>query len=98
MPVAITENFNDAQGRFLNYDTDSTAENISLANRKHKQIRSFVSKYAYDIPNAMYAINLQGMTAVDLLSMQDLEGTVAAPIAETWTGTGVTTGFDSAQK
>lgn len=80
MAIPITEEFDNPQGRFINYDT---ANIDGLTGRAHINLRSF-SSIVDEIPYTMYSL-AQAMSALNPLTMADLEGAQSFIPSESWT-------------
>lgn len=83
MTVTITEEFDNAQGRFANLDPSDLLLSDELKSRQHIDLRSF---YADDIivPFRMYSLGFL-MGTIDTMDMTDLEGGTIYRPREAWT-------------
>ncbi len=92
MVVPITDEWDDPQGQFLNYDTGDVTLLDDLQGRQHTNIRSF-DILGTAIEYQMYNLDL-AMSALNPLDMSQLEGYASTTYAEQWTN--ATAGTDAA--
>lgn len=84
MSIPLYEDFGNAVGEFLNYDTYDSGQRTALANQKHVDIRSFVPTVAPS-PFTMFVLDDDHITLLDTLHMSDLESGAVTTPAENWT-------------
>jgi hypothetical protein len=82
--IDITENFDNSQGAFVNYDTFDDAQKFGfLPNQRHVDIRAFNPGSSEVVQDMLYLDGLN-MTTMNTETMGDLAD-VTAVISETWT-------------
>jgi hypothetical protein len=83
MAIELTDKFDDAQGRFLNYDTYSETDRNLIIAQSHVDIRSLFAADSYSV--TVEELNLRSMTNLNTLTMSQLDGLSNAGITESWT-------------
>lgn len=78
MTVRISEEFDNPQGAFTNYDAYDVSQRAALAKQRHVDIRSFVQTDLLSEPLTMSDLGVITMTGLDGYTMTGLE-TGAAP-------------------
>lgn len=82
MTIELTDNFNDAQGKFSNYDTYSETDRNLLVKQSHVDIRSFINAPSYS--TTMLELGLDSMTTLDSLTMTQLDALSHSGLGENW--------------
>ncbi|MDB5280899.1 MAG: hypothetical protein JWR61_5854, partial [Ferruginibacter sp.] len=86
MPITITEDFNNALGKFEYYDTDVVSYE-ALTQRKHTDIRSFWNVNFTTLYN-LFNLNLD-ISQLNLMDMGAIEGSQTILPREPWVTTGI---------
>ena len=82
--IPIRDNFDNAEGRFRNYDAVPRNQREQLYKQAHVDIRGFRQEdIGARVP--MLYIDLLGMSDLDLRDMSELNGTVIVNRGEQWT-------------
>src|SRR2546430_24810 len=94
MSVTITEEFDDALGRFVNYDAYDLVQKQTVHDQSHVDIRSFIQD---PIVAETTVFDLLGDTMgfLDTFTMAELSGLTTIEEGEEWTGS-VVVGPDAA--
>lgn len=82
--ITISEEFNNPQGRLVEYDALDTAQRAAILAQSHVDIRIFEQQDSLAQMPIMMLDNFD-MTQMDLFNMQDLEGHFAYHRGEQWT-------------
>lgn len=87
--IPLRENFEDPQGRFLNYDAYDTNQLAALKNQQHIDIRSFEENDVVTTISMLY-LDLLALTTLNNMTMDDLTSTTVVRAGERWTNGTVT--------
>lgn len=82
--ITIRDEFDDRAGRFINYDCYDDAQLQQLLKQKHADIRSFVQTDIF-VPIDLNYLETLGMTDLDSMTMDDIEGSYLFQKGEAWT-------------
>lgn len=97
--IPITEEFDDAQGRFLNYDTYDNTQRAVIAGQQHTDLRVFTN-VAWQTNQHLVDLDGTSMTILSGRQVQALGAPITIAPGESWTmdaGSSMSVGPDSSR-
>lgn len=82
--IPIYDEFNNSQGRFINYSTYESADQGKILSQSHVDIRSF-NQAGISIDREMIWFDEEPVTGLDSFTMSQLESSILVQSGEAWT-------------